>query len=209
MEQFQQQQFLQMQALQAQMAENQANPAGGNHLYFYWISSDPTHARPGQWGDQCGEIDAATFMPAALFDHPFRLFLYAQATISLYGWQPPSAPSIGGPSPGELKIGRCQNHGYPRACGINCRAPIRAMWTPMDIQGPVCKLRCQCQWQANTGSVYGPAANLPVCQDVPDDPTAGRYCSLCGPNAPGNCPDTRGTCVQDMDLFLPASSGGH
>ena len=126
-------------------------------------------------------------MPDALFQSPLRLYLYVQATISLY-----SIP--GGPQAGDLKVGRCQDNGFT----VQRRLINGAQWTPADLQGPVCKHFCDCQWPG-----YAPAAGLPVCKDVPDDPAKGEFCSLCGPNAPGNCGGQGGACTQGIAFFLP------
>merc|ERR1719460_1019844 len=95
---------------------------------------------------------------------------------------------------GDLKVGRCQDNGFT----LRRSLITGAQWTPADIQGPVCKHFCDCQWPG-----YAPAASLPVCQDVPDDPAKGEFCSLCGPNAPGNCGGAGGACTQGIAFFLP------
>lgn len=164
-----------------------------HHLWFYWVNPHPTGFGAPATGPWCGEIDAARLVPDDLFQSPLRLHFYEQATIRLY-----SIP--GGPQAGELKVGRCQDNGF------NVRRSLIAgsQWTPADLQGPVCKHFCDCQWPG-----YAPAAGLPVCEDVSDDPAKGEFCSLCGPNAPGNCGGRGGACTQGIAFFLPTPTGAH
>ena len=169
-----------------QLAENTAS-GDEHHLWFYWVNPHPTGFGAPKTGPWCGEIDAARLVPDALFQSPLRLYLYEQATISTY-----SVP--GGPQAGDLKVGRCQDNGFAmRRSLVN-----GAQWTPVSLQGPVCKHFCDCQWPG-----YAPAASLPVCKDVPDDPAKGEFCSLCGPNAPGNCGGGAGACSQGIQFYLP------
>jgi len=175
--------------LSAQLAANQ-NGGGTNHLYFYWIS---VGSRKSATDNQCGQIDGASLVPAELFKKPVRLLLYVQATISLYG-----ASQFKGPQPGELKLGQCRNHGYLH----DAHQTMQAQWTPIDLQGPVCEKRCHCQWPA-----YATKTRLPACTDQPDDPSAGHYCSLCGPNAPGNCGGLSGSaCTQSISIWRKPSN---
>ena len=160
------------------------------HLYFYWVN---------QAAGRCGEVDAAPWMPKDLFEpsHKLRLLLYAQATISLFG-----IPS--GPQPGDLALGRCKDHGFP----VDGHRVIGSTWTPMDLQGPICMVRCKCQWwdtHVFPASGYKPAgaAGLQNCTDVPDDPNTGHYCSLCGPSAPGNCDGQPGACSIGIAMWYP------
>jgi hypothetical protein len=170
----------------SQLAENTAS-GDEHHLWFYWVNPHPTGFGAPKTGPWCGEIDAARLVPDALFQSPLRLYLYEQATISTY-----SVP--GGPQAGDLKVGRCQDNGFAmRRSLVN-----GAQWTPVSLQGPVCKHFCDCQWPG-----YAPAASLPVCKDVPDDPAKGEFCSLCGPNAPGNCGGGAGACSQGIQFYLP------
>lgn len=164
------------------------------HLYFYWINVA---------ANRCGDVDAALpwLMPKELFEpeHKLQLLLYVQVTVKLY-----DIP--GGPQPGELKLGQCKDHGYP----IDGHAIRGALWTPMDLQGPTCRVLCRCQWWdrhqlPNQG--YGPAAGLPNCTDVPDDPKAGKFCSLCGPKAPGNCDDQPGACSIGVNIWYKSRMG--
>ena len=171
--------------LEAQLAANQS------HLYFYWVNKA---------ADRCGEVDAAPFMPKDLFEpsHTLRLLGYVEATISLFGIK-------SGPQPGDLKLGRCKDHGF----AVDGHQEIGSTWTPMDLQGPICMKHCKCQWWDTHGykppyvSGYKPAAGLHNCTDVPDDPATGHFCSLCGPSAPGNCGGERGACSIGIAIWRP------
>eukprot|EP01052_Picozoa_sp_SAG31_P031871 SAG31_NODE_3428_length_4289_cov_3.615990_3_plen_440_part_00 len=163
---------------------------GGNqsHLYFYWVNKA---------ANQCGDVDAAPFMPKDLFEpsHKLQLLEYVQATISLFGIKY-------GPQPGDLKLGRCKDHGFT----VDAHQEIGSTWTPMDLQGPICMKHCKCQWWDTHGSPvsgYKPAAGLHKCTDVPDDPATGHFCSLCGPSAPGNCGGERGACSIGIAIWRP------
>ena len=174
----------------AQLAENTAS-GDEHHLYFHWVNPHPTGFGAPKTGPWCGDIDAARLVPDALFKSPLQLWLYKQATISLY-----SIP--GGPQAGDLKVGRCQDNGFT----LRRSLITGAQWTPADLQGPVCEHLCDCQWPG-----YAPAAGLSVCQNAPDDPAKGEFCSLCGPNAPGNCGGQGGACTQGINLWLPTPTG--
>jgi len=170
--------------LEAQLAANQT------HLYFYWVNKA---------ANQCGEVDAAPFMPKDLFEpsHTLQLLEYVQATISLFGIKY-------GPQPGDLKLGRCKDHGF----AVDAHQEIGSTWTPMDLQGPICMKHCKCQWWDTHGSPvsgYKPAAaaGLHNCTDVPDDPATGHFCSLCGPSAPGNCDGQPGACSIGISIWFP------
>ena len=171
-------------AQEAQLAANQS------HLYFYWVNKA---------AGQCGEVDAAPYMPKDLFEpsHRLQLLGYVQATIRLFG-------ITSGPQPGDLKLGRCKDHGF----AVDGHQEIGSTWTPMDLQGPVCMKHCKCQWwdtHAFPVSGYKPAAaaGLHNCTDVPDDPATGHFCSLCGPSAPGNCGGERGACSIGIAIWRP------
>ena len=165
-------------------------PGNQSHLYFYWVNKA---------ANQCGEVDAAPYMPKDLFEpsHTLQLLAYVQATISLFGIK-------SGPQPGDLKLGRCKDHGF----AVDGHQEIGATWTPMDLQGPICMKRCKCQWWDTHGSPvsgYKPAAaaGLHNCTDVPDDPATGHFCSLCGPSAPGNCGGKGGACSIGIAIWRP------
>jgi uncharacterized surface protein with fasciclin (FAS1) repeats len=137
----------------------------GNHLFFRGIDQQ-------QFGNlfcRCGDVDAAPRMPPALFEPQNALFLkaYEEATILLYNTSTSGFPS----SPGKLAVGRCKDIGYTQAAGGNQGISWFAGF------GPFCEKQCGCSISA-----FGP---LPYCKDVPDDPKAGKFCSLCGPKYNG------------------------
>merc|ERR1719198_1064051 len=69
---------------------------------------------------------------------------------------------------------------------------------------PYSKARCGCICTCRRPSACTASpAGSPVCKDVPDDPAKGEFCSLCGPNAPGNCGGHGGACTQGIAFFLP------
>lgn len=155
----------------AQVAQNQVT--GSNSLWFR--SFDGT---PGSSFARCGEIDAAPYMPADLFQprHFLNLLAYAEATVMLY-----RAPvSLRGEA---VELGRCSGAGY-----TNCVGGVQGIaWLPGSLMGPVCGERCGCNYNgacSRAGNFPGipSCENLPTCRDVTDDPDAGEFCSLCSPS---------------------------
>ena len=137
-------------------------PGPENHLYFY--STDGI--------GRCGEVDAAPFMPATLFEPANLLALaaYAEAAIRLY-----TNPMRGATA---LKLGQCASIGY-----THCGGRVQGIgWTPSALMGPVCAEQCECNYEG-ASTIPG----LPYCKDQPDDPEAGKWCSLCGPTT--SCAD--------------------
>lgn len=132
-----------------------------NHLYFRVLIP---LGGPNGVGDRCGEVDASTHMPVALFDpeNAAQLKRYADVTVGLY----PSTYFNGG----KLALGRCKDIGYTVT---DPRGPTYPNWSPPELMKPICKERCNCTY---TGQGYPPD-----CPDVPDNSTAGTFCSLCGP----------------------------
>ena len=118
---------------------------------------DHLYFRTINTNDECGQIDAAPRIPPALFapSNAGKLAQYAALTVALYSVE--SFPSIA-----KLQLGQCSGIGYNRTIGVKS-----ANWAPDVLMGPICKARCNC--------VY------PECPDQPDDPAAGKWCSLCGP----------------------------
>ena len=144
------------------------NP-GNHHLFFF--ANDTRSYYAG--GSRCGEVDAAPYMPAALFEprNYLALATYSEATIRLYGKVPDQRGM-----PGALKQGRCASIGYDKFDGY-----VKGVeWAPGSLMGPVCAKHCHCSFQGAGGE------DLPPCRDRPDDPRAGTFCSLCGPT--GFCP---------------------
>ena len=141
---------------------------GGHHLWFR--STDPLLG----W---CGEVDAAPYMPAEIFQpqHFLSLLAYAHVTTSLYSYPdyPDGTPSRATP----LVAGRCSGIDYNRYGGVL----TGISWFGADgLMGPVCAERCGCNFEGQSNS------HLPACEDGPDDPSTGSFCSLCGPTT--GCP---------------------
>jgi uncharacterized surface protein with fasciclin (FAS1) repeats len=141
-----------------------------NRLWFNYVSTTPNANKTG--GDRCGEIDAAPRMPASLFElqNVRQLASYAGLTTKLYF-------SLGMDAGTTLKLGRCKKRGYcvkqsqvggiswtPNSC---VRGPTGTKPTCTNLMGGICKRQCGCDY--------------PSCPDQPDDPSAGTWCSLCGP----------------------------
>ena len=136
---------------------------GKHHLWFR--STDPVLG----W---CGEVDAAPYMPAEIFQprHVLSLIAYAELTTKLYT-SPPY--SNGDPSRNTpLVVGRCSGIDYNLYNGVLSGIT----WFGDDtLMGPVCAEQCGCNFEGQS------KIHLPACEDVPDDPSTGSFCSLCGP----------------------------
>ena len=146
-------------------------PTPTNHLWFRGF----TEIYGGQ--HQCGEIDAAPRMPAAIFEPKNKAALraYKQLTISLYQYVTPLYSQDV-----HLELGRCADLGYTRQ---NMYA-TKADWAPNVLMTGICASKCECQFCDSTPSRTFPCPSgsiLPKCQDEPDNPRAGKFCSLCGP----------------------------
>ena len=136
---------------------------------------------------RCGEVNAAPYMPASLFEprNLPKLLAYAEVTVRLY-----RTPVLNT----AVEVGRCSEEGYN-----NCRSGVQGIgWIPGSLMGPVCGERCQCNFNracSPVGSFPGipSCENLPACRDVPDDPSAGEFCSLCSPSTA--CPGCTGNTV--------------
>ena len=163
--------------LTEQLAQNQAT--GTNQLWFRSFDAIGSFRR-------CGEIDAAPYMPAELFEprHFLQLLAYGEVTVRLY-----RTPVLNT----ATELGRCSEAGY-----TSCGASVQGIsWIPGGLMGPVCGERCGCNFRgacSPAGSFPGfpECSQLPFCRDVPDDPTEDRFCSLCGPTTacPGCSSDT-------------------
>ena len=139
---------------------------GDHHLWFR--TTDPALG----W---CGEIDAAPFMPAEIFQptHFLSLIAYADVTLNLYTNPNPRAT--------PLALGKCSGINYNKYNGqLTGVSWFGGNGTPNggggSLMGNVCAVQCGCSF----GGI-GPGA-LPACIDLPDYPSAGRFCSLCGPS---------------------------
>jgi len=143
-----------------------------NDLYFSGVHIPTVFNRI----NQCAEVNAGPRIPASLFLPQNALVLkeYVDLTIKLYNKA--SGASI------KLSLGRCKDVGYAKlqtsklANGA-LRTPNVATtntWAPAALMTGICKLKCGCDYPTS-------ALNVGTCKDVPDDPSAGTYCSLCGP----------------------------
>ena len=114
---------------------------------------------------RCGEVDAAPRMPQSLFDpkNAAALKRYELITTMFYKY----ATDLG-----TLEVGRCKDIGYIGTKG----GEQGVTWTAgAKLMGPICESQCHCS--------FGTAGNssFPYCKDQPDDPSVGKWCSLCGP----------------------------
>jgi len=153
-------------------------PPKKNELYFNSINLFNNYPI-----GRCGDVNAAPRMPALLFDPKYKSFLkkYTKATIKYYG----------------LAVGRCPDtpsRAYsPKVVNYTQFAGTgTAKWLPNAFV-PLCRELCNC----NPTSTWNPSfpngakicKDTPLncaCADVPDVPSKGQFCSLCGPkyNAP-------------------------
>lgn len=138
----------------------------GGHLWFNSVTLAGYTPKPGQPepSTRCGDIDAAQRMPAELFEPKNFLALTAYVTLTLKYY------SYFGQ---DLELGRCKSRGYPTEAGT-----IQGIyWTTGALMNPICLEKCNCVY--SSGFTH-------TCRDVPDDPKAATWCSLCGPkfNAP-------------------------
>ena len=125
-----------------------------DHLWFHLINDKD---------GRCGEVDAATRMPASLFGPQYKTYLQVFTAVT-------------------VKI--LQIDGYKLATG-RCAAPytykggqIPSQWIFGDVPGQglpetlivVCEKCCP-----------GEVLTYPCSHDLPDKPGDGQFCSLCGP----------------------------
>jgi len=148
-----------------------APPTPANHLWFRGF----TEIYGGHY--QCGEIDAAPRMPAAIFEpnNKAALRAYAQVTLSLYQYVTPLYSQDV-----HLELGRCADLGYT----MQNTYARKTNWAPNVLMSGICAAKCKCQFCDPKPSRSFPCPSssiLPKCQDEPDDPSAGKFCSLCGP----------------------------
>jgi len=137
-------------------------PTSGNHLWFRGV----TCSEFSNTFCRCGEVDAAARMPASLFDpaNAEALQRYEDITVLFYKWS--LATNLN-----PLEVGRCKDIGFlDSAGGIQ-----GTLWANKELMDPICAKQCHCTY----GFSFN--ATLPYCKDQPDDPTAGKWCSLCGP----------------------------
>ena len=160
-------------------------------LYFKTVPSPPTnHLWFRGWtggeigGYRCGEVDAGPRMPNSLFDAENKEALDKYINITLELFQLYIGYLRRGPL---MELGRC-GHGEN-----NYTTPTKGDypgggkdydtvdWAPVPLMKGICKEKCNCDFNyTKTGRIEN------NCPDVPDDPKAEKWCSLCGPkfNAP-------------------------
>jgi len=157
-------------------SEEAVGKDGKHSLYFYYINEDQATGPPANNPARCGEVDAGPRMPQELFElkNIARLSLYVSLTIEFYG-------SLG-MNGNKLKLGRCKTHGYPVTHG---GAMQGINWVTDSLMGPICLKQCDCNYNLVSGPSGNPfdrsAPNGLCKQDQPDDPSAGKFCSLCSP----------------------------
>jgi len=147
--------------IDAVLQEWTPTPPKGKSLWFRGYTNG------GLGTYQCGEVDASSRMPADIFEpsNAGALQAYKDITIALFGVFELGENSITG-----LELGRCAEKNYTKlTCivGGRYRTCRKVIWAPDQLMDGICKTNCMC--------------NYPKCKDVPDDPKAGKWCSLCGP----------------------------
>lgn len=140
-------------------------PASGNHLWFRGF----TCAQFGNKLCRCGEVDAAPRMPASLFEPENKAALqrYIDITEKFYSYSLSKTLS-------KLEVGRCKDTKVYTSGPFGIQG---ITWTSKALMGPICAEQCHCTFGASPLS----PSTLPYCKDQPDDPSAGKFCSLCGP----------------------------
>ena len=146
-------------------------PPQGNALFFRGFDQfrDATSTEPAYDNINCGDVDAAPRMPASLFEpaNSDALRAYTNITLALY--------NVGGGAleGHKLELGRCAELGYIEPYYRYPQA--QANWAPVGLMKEICREKCACAFPGS--SIPG----LPKCADIPDDPAAKQWCSLCGP----------------------------
>lgn len=154
-------------------------PLGINRLYFRYIT--------GEYN--CGQVDASPRMPSAIFEPQNAQSLQEYIDVVLaFPWDTPFPFR-------KLSLGTCGEYianavnlvSVPVPCSKINSDPVRNPfkngtgtidWAPVKFMEPLCSEHCDCDYAGSPGTI--------PCKDVPDDPLAGTWCSLCGPkfNAP-------------------------
>ena len=154
-------------------------PGPAEHLWFHHIGRKEVIGFP----KQCGEIDAAIFMPASIFDpaNAAELALYKAVTIT--GW--------GGESGFGLTVGRCRDIGFTKPSGaqkIQWVGELDENEASSGSMTGICEKYCHCHWGLPNG-------HPPYCNNqTKDDPKHGTFCTLCGPKD--------SNVIGTVDLFL-------
>jgi uncharacterized surface protein with fasciclin (FAS1) repeats len=101
-------------------------------------------------------------MPASLFEPRYadKLALYVNLTIDLWAPEFPNGKLLG-----KLAVGRCADLGY----GKYFRRENQVEWAPKVLMEMICMKQCDCDF----GRPFS-------CKNKPDQPTFGKWCSLCG-----------------------------
>ena len=100
--------------------------------------------------------------PFCFFPRPNPI-RYKEITVMFYDYESDLGP---------LEVGRCKDIGYDSPAGGN----QGISWTAgPKLMGPICAEQCHCTYGFSRNATY------PSCKDQPDDPNAGKWCSLCGP----------------------------
>ena len=114
---------------------------GQHHLYFHATDAPtPTFLR-------CGEVDAAPYMPASLFEPANALALAAYAEVTIRAYVNPN-PLAEGP----LALGRCSSIGYNQPGGGV--QGISWFGRGSGLMGPVCAERCNCNFRGDGPSKF-------------------------------------------------------
>lgn len=132
---------------------------------------------------RCGQVDAASRMPADIFQDPDAVEKYVNFTVKFYyiffsyGMeQLPCAEHTvvrGGKTVGPFRV---QHGGYDNVS-----------WTSPGLMAETCEAFCGCQYKSPGRRPLPSPPAPPLCKDdIHDAPLAHKYCSLCGPkfNAP-------------------------
>ena len=114
-------------------------------------------------------------MPADIFKprHFLNLVAYAQLTLNTYVNPNKRATA--------LVLGQCSGIDYSKyngqLTGVSWFGDGGTSYGRFGrMMGSVCAVQCACSFRGN-----GPGA-LPACIDLPDYPSSGLFCSLCGPS---------------------------
>lgn len=135
------------------------SPGSPNHLYFVRV----VKANPPLFAGSCGQVDAGPRVPPALFEPQNKAILDEYIKVTIDGF----AAGFTG-----LQQTSCSELGYTRP-GTPLQYPVQ--WGPDYWMAPLCRSKCDCTYTNRANSAPD------ACQDVPDKPSIGQYCSLCGP----------------------------
>jgi hypothetical protein len=114
---------------------------------------------------------------------------YIDATLA-FAWLPAIRPRR------HLELGTCAGKGFTDNDGVPGIRPLLNIpcvdiplipsgpspflpdnrtidWAPAKLMQPICLEHCECDYSAQPGTIH--------CKDVPDNPLAASWCSLCGP----------------------------